>query len=148
MKIILLDDVKTLGKKGAIKEVSEGYARNFLLPKKLAEAATQEAIKDLEIKKEREEKEEKEMLEKMRRICDALQNKLIVIKAKDRKGKLFGSITEKDIAAELEKEGIEIEEKWIKFENSIKKVGNYEVGLEMQKGIKAKIILKVESEGQ
>lgn len=143
MKIILLQDVKSLGKKGEVKEVAEGYARNFLFAKNLAQIATPNAIKMVEAKNEKEKAQKIEEEKRLLALCEKLKNKEIVILVKERKGKLFGSITAKQIVAELAKENLEILEKCIIMKSNIKKIGNYEVGIELSEKIKTEIKLEV-----
>lgn len=146
MKIILKEDVKKLGKKGEVKEVSEGYARNFLFPKKLAGLATDASIKSVEIMKEKEKELARKQKEEALSLLSTLQGKKITIRAKDRKGKLFGSILAKDIANELAKENIVLDEKRIKIENSIKKIGNYTINIILGNDMETKLALIVESD--
>lgn len=146
MKIILKEDVKTLGKKGDIKEVTEGYARNFLLPRRLAEAATEASIKNAEIKKEKEKEDARKQREKAKDVIEKIQGKKISIRSKEKKGKLFGSISAKDIIKELAKEGIAVNEKSVKMESSIKKVGNYTIRIALENDLEAKVDLAVESD--
>ena len=113
MKVILLQEIKTLGKKGDIKDVSEGYARNFLFPKKLAQITSESAIKTALIQKEKESKEQQIISDKVNQVAGSLKEKKIVLKAKEKGGKLFGSITKKDIAKALKGEGFDILEKSI-----------------------------------
>ncbi|MDQ1284040.1 MAG: large subunit ribosomal protein [Patescibacteria group bacterium] len=146
MKIILLQDIKSLGKQNDIKDVSEGYARNFLLPKKLAAIATEEAVKIAETKKEEEKAAGKAKLEKLRELAEKLKNKRIVLKKREKKGKLFGSITAKDIASELEKENLAVPEKSIIIKEAIKKTGEYEIRITLAPEVEAKIKLEVTGE--
>ena len=113
MKIILLENVKNLGKAGDAKVVSDGYARNFLLSKKLAEMATPEALKKAEKLKEQGDQKEKGELEKNQALAVAISGKEIVIKSKEKDGKLFGSVGKKEIIKELKNQGIEIKEEAI-----------------------------------
>ncbi len=144
MKVILLQDIKSLGKKLDIKEVSDGYARNFLLPKKLAEAATDVALKKIKEQKEKIVLAEKKNLENSQKLAETLRNKEIVIRAKEKGGKLFGSILAKDIIRELGKENINIAEKAVVLKNPIKATGKYKVKIVLENGIQAEINLSVE----
>ena len=143
MKIILLQDIKTLGKKGDVKDVSEGYARNFLLPKKMAVAANDEAVKNITAQKEKEKAEEAKNAEKMRQLAAVLKEREIVIESKEKNGKLFGSISKKDIAASLKKDGIDIAEEKIMLEAPIKKTGGYEIEIKLASGISSRIKVKI-----
>ncbi len=146
MKVILLQDIKSLGKKGDVKEVAEGYARNFLFPKKLAEIATQEGIKKSVETKEKERLEGEANREKIRELAVALKEKVVVLKSKEKGGKLFGSITAKDILRELQKEKFEVKEKNIILKSPIKKTGTYEINLEFEEKVGTKIQLVVQGE--
>lgn len=140
MQIILLQDVKDLGRKGDLKNVSDGYARNFLFAKKLAEKATKEAIERLTLARKKEKSMELAKMEGFRKIVDSLKDKNIQIKAPGKNGKLFGSITVKDIVRELKKENIEVDDKSIELEGRhIKKVGEHEVRIVLAPGVESKI---------
>jgi large subunit ribosomal protein L9 len=146
MKVILKKDIKNIGKEGDIKEVSDGYARNFLLPKKLALPATESAMKqatDAKLKKLETEKIEQEKTNELARI---ISGKKIIIRAKEKKGKLFGSITAKNIAQELKKEKIEISEKSIIIKNPLKKIGEYEIKINLDYSISSSFLLLIKKE--
>jgi large subunit ribosomal protein L9 len=124
--------------------VAEGYATNFLFPKKMAEIATSEAI--LKIQKEQENIQQKnnEEEEKLKTLASSIQNKKIVIKSKAEKGKLFGSITAKDIAKEIKNQGFEISEKNIILKEPIKNTGERKITIEFGKNIKTEITLDIQ----
>lgn len=144
MKIILLQDVKNLGKKGEVKEVAEGYARNFLFARKLAEVATQSGVKNVEIAKKQQIEKDQIDLQKTQELAEQLEGKAITIFAKDKDGKLFGSVQAKSIVKELEKENIFISEKSVVLENPIKELGEYEVKIELDHKIEAMISVIIE----
>jgi len=146
MKIILLEDVKNIGQKWDIKEVSDGYARNFLLPKKFAEIATDAGLQKIDKFKKKEAAKEKSELEKTQALADQLQGKAIVIKAKNKGGKLFGSITAKDLVKELAKEKIIVPAKALTIETPIREVGEFEVGVKLDHGIESIISVIIEEE--
>lgn len=146
MKIILREDVKNLGSKGDIKEVAEGYARNFLLPRKLVDIATQTSIKSAETKKEKEKEESKRLREETIKLIGKVQGKKITIRSKEKGGKLFGSISAKDILKELAKENLVVDERSVKIENPIRKIGNYAIRIVLGHNLEAKIDLAVEPE--
>lgn len=146
MKIILLQNVQNLGKKGDVKNVSDGYARNFLLPKKLAQIATEQAVAEAESRRAKEQEELKARREQFAKIISQLKGKIIVLKYKSRGEKLFGAVPVKDIVDYLQKENINISEKNIILENSIKKIGKYEVGIKLTDDLRENIILEIKSE--
>ncbi|KKR22137.1 MAG: 50S ribosomal protein L9 [Candidatus Moranbacteria bacterium GW2011_GWA2_39_41] len=145
MKIILLQDVKGLGKRGDIKEVSEGYARNFLFVKKLAEIATGSGLKKVEVIKSKQKEKEQIDLEKTQELAAQLDGKSITLLVKEKCGKLFGAVHVKDILKELKKENIVLPEKSIILESPIKELGEYEVKVELDHRIEATIAVLVES---
>ena len=141
MKVVLLENVKILGKKDEIVEVSDGYARNVLISKKLALEATKENINNLKLKNKNEEKKE----ENLRRIAEENKAKLektnISLKIKaGANGKTFGSITSKEIADEIKnKTGIDVDKKDILLDEGIKIIGIYDVKVKLHKDIIATI---------
>ncbi len=143
MKIILLKDVKNIGKTGDVKDVAEGYAQNFLLPKKLAALATAGAIKAAEEKIARLQAEEAAEAGALRELAEKIKNKKISIKSKAKGGKLFGSVVAKDVVQEMQKENLEVSEKWIIMKTAIRKVGIYEIEIQLSDQIKTKIELEV-----
>jgi len=145
MKIILLQDVKNLGKRGDVKEVSEGYARNFLFVKKLAEIANDSGLKKVVAIKEKQKEKEQMDLEKTQELADRLNGKSVTLLVKEKEGKLFGAVHAKDIVKELKKESIIIAEKSVMLENAIKELGEYEVKIELDHGIEVIIAVLVES---
>jgi len=144
MEIILLNNVKNLGVKGELKNVSEGYARNFLLPKKLVEIATEEAIETLKKNQDSLKIKERQEEEMLRKKASDIQGKIIKIKAKAEKGKLFGSIGAREICSELRKQGFDIQEKSITLKGIIKNTGEKEIFIDFGKNIKAKMIVVIE----
>ena len=147
MKIILLRDIPTLGKKFEIKNVKPGYARNFLFPKGFAIPATEKNLKwrekELQLEKEREEKEIKELQRK----AEEMKNIKLEIPVKvGLKGTLFEKITESKIAERLKEKGLEIERENIKLKEPIKKIGEYTIPVELRRGIKTEIKIIVKRE--
>jgi len=146
MKILLIKDVKGLGKAGEIKNAKDGYARNFLIPKGFAKLATPEVIKEWEEEQKRKEEKLKAEIEKLNKLKEKIENTKIVIKHKlGANGQLYGAITNKEVAEKLEEKGIEIDKKHIEM-NQIKSVGEYEVDIKLGHGIHAKLQLIVEGE--
>lgn len=140
-----MQNVKNIGKMGDVKEVSDGYARNFLLPKKLAEAATEAGIKNVEVLKNKMAQVEQADLEKNQQLAESLQGREIIIQAKEKDGKLFGSVNAKTIAKELKKENLDIDEKSIILAEPIKEVGEYDVKIELGHGIEALVKVVIEA---
>jgi len=141
MKVILLEDVKNVGKKGALINAKDGYARNFLFPKNLAIEATTTNLRNLENSKKHQENKEKEIFEEAKKLEEELMKVTIVLKSKaGENGKLFGSITTKEIAENLEVEkGISIDKRKFELEESIKSVGEYSVKVRLHPKVVAKI---------
>ena len=146
MKVIFLQDVKGKGKKGQMAEISDGYARNYLLPKKLAMEATPDAINTMRMNDkaaaERAAKERAEALE----VSKKLREMTIVVTAKGGgAGKLFGSITTQEIADALkEKSGIALDKRKIVLSDPIKNVGTYTVQCKLGYEITAPLTVKIE----
>lgn len=146
MKVILLADVKGTGKKGEIKEVSDGYARNMLIKKGLAKEATAVEVNSLKIKQEAEEFHRREEQKRLNAIASEIKGKTIVCRVKaGEKGKVFGSVTSQEIASALNEQGYDIDKKMVILSESIKNVGNYDVEIRLAAGITSKIKLSVES---
>lgn len=148
MKVILSQDIKALGKKGEIKEVAEGYARNFLLPKGLAIEASTGNVKNIEREKNailhREEVEVTKAKELAVRL-NALEVKLLAKSGEG--GRLFGSITGKEIADEIKKvSGIAIEKRQIEMKEHIKSLGDYSALIRLHPGVTATVRVKVTAE--
>ena len=146
MKVILLQDVKGKGKKGQMLEVSDGYARNFMLPKKLAIEATPDAINTMRMNdKAAAEKAAKERAEAVE-ISKQLRAMTVVVKAKGGgAGRLFGSVTNQEIADALAKaSGIKLDKRKIVISDPIKNVGTYTVNCKLGYEITAPLTVKIE----
>lgn len=148
MKVVLLQDVPKLGKKGEIINASDGYARNFLIPRGLAKEATPDVIKQLEKEREEEKKRQEAIRKESEDLLSNLHKHVFKIKAKAGEGgKLFGSLTNTNIAEEVTKiMGKEIDKKWIVLENPIKSVGIHDVLVKLPGGVSGKIKIEVEKE--
>ncbi|MDD5945098.1 MAG: 50S ribosomal protein L9 [Clostridia bacterium] len=148
MKLILLEDVKGVGKKGDVINKSDGYALNFLIPKKLAVEATKSNINDLELKKKSEEKRQKEELEEAKRLGDELKDKVVKVSVKaGENGKVFGSVTNKEIAAALlQQTGIDIDKKKISFGEPIKMVGRRIVKIKLHPKVTIEMAVEIAGE--
>ncbi len=145
MKVILLQDVKSVGKKGDILEANDGYARNFLLPKKMAVAATADNLNNLKLQKNNQEKVAQEQLESAQQFAKELESKEVVVSIKAGEGgKTFGSVSSKEIAqAYKEQCGVEIEKKKIQMTESIKNFGVYEVKVKLHPKVTGTLKVKV-----
>lgn len=141
MKVILLEDIKNVGKKGQIINAKDGYARNFLFPKNLAIEATEGNLKNLEHKKQAQEEKEKQILEEAKALEEKLMEKTVLIKTKAGEGgRLFGTITTKEIADLLEKEdGISIDKKKFELDEPIKSIGEHYVRIKLHPTVNAKL---------
>jgi len=146
MKVLLIKDVKGLGKAGEIKNAKDGYARNFLIPKGFAKVATDEVVKAWEEEQKQKAEELQAELEEMNKIKEKLENTNIVIKHKlGANGQLIGSVTNKEIAEKLNELGFDIDKKQIEH-TSIKALGEYNIDIKLGHGIHAKLDLVVEGE--
>jgi len=145
MKVILLQDVKGVGKKDQVIEASDGYVRNFLLPKKLAVEANKANVNSLETKKKNAEQQRVKELEEARTLKTVLESKTVNISQKTGEGgRLFGSVTNKEVAAALlNQEGIEIDRKKITISEAIKKVGEYRAEIRLHTDVTAGLKLMV-----
>ena len=139
-----MQDIKNLGRKWDIKEVSDGYARNFLIPKKLLELATDSALKKVEKLKEKETWAQKEGLEKTQKLASVLRVKEVVISAKEKEGKLFGSISTKDIIKALKKDNIILPPSAVELKSPIKETGEYEIRIKLDHGIETQVSVVIE----
>lgn len=144
MKVILLQDVKGLGKKGDLKEVAEGYGRNFLLARKLAEIATDGSVRKITDMKNKLAEKNQLDLEKTQALADSIEGMSVTIFCKEKNGKLFGSVQAKDIASALKKEGIIVPERSIVIENHIKELGEYEVAIRLDHAIETGLAVIIE----
>lgn len=143
MKVVLLQDVKSQGKKGDVIEVSDGYARNFLFPKKLAQIADTQILNEIKAKNDaalRKKEEDKKLAQAQKKQLDDI---VLEIAADGNNGRLFGAITSKDISEQLEKKhGISIDKKKFTVE-SIKNYGEYTAVIKLFADITAKLSVKV-----
>ncbi|KKP57876.1 MAG: 50S ribosomal protein L9 [Candidatus Moranbacteria bacterium GW2011_GWF1_34_10] len=147
MKVVLLENVKKLGKVGDVVNVSDGYAANFLFPRKLAQVATPDILKRVEQIKVNKAKSEKEEMNKLTELSRSIKDEKIVISAKAKGEKLFGSIDAGAIAKEIKNQlGIEIGRENIKLESPIKEIGEKKINIEFLKNIKTNIIVEVREE--
>ena len=145
MKVILLQDVKGLGKKDEIVEVSNGYARNFVLHKKVGVEATPKNLNELKLKKAHEDKVAAEKLAEAQKLADKMKDESITVSLKvGEGGKTFGSISSKEIAEEMKKQlGYDIDKKKIVLKESIKSVGTNRVDIKLHIKVTAQISVKL-----
>lgn len=145
MKVILLEDVKKLGKKGEVIEVSDGYARNYVLPKKLGVEASGKNMNDLKLQKANKEKIEKENLEAAKLMAEQMEKDQVVVSIKSGEGgRTFGSISSKEIAQNYKEQcGKEIDKKKIILPEPIKSLGVYEVSVKLHPNVTGKLKVKV-----
>lgn len=146
MEVILLEDVKSLGKKGQIVKVNEGYARNFILPKKLGIEATSKNLNDLKLQKQNEAKIEQQKLDDAKAFAAKISEASVSVKLKvGDNGKLFGTVSTKEIAEAAKKQlGYDIDKKKMALKESIKSLGVYEVPVKLHKDVTATLKVKVE----
>lgn len=149
MKVILLKDINKLGKKFDIKDVADGHARNFLIPKKLAKPATEAAVKAIETEKEAAEAMAVLDLKATEEIVANLDGQEIEIPAKvSEEGKLYGALTPLKISKALQGKEFKIKKSQIKIAEPIKEIGEYEVIIEFAHGLEAKIKVIVTEEAK
>lgn len=146
MKVILLEDVKSLGKKGEIIDANDGYARNFLLKKKLGVEATPKNLNDLKLKNAHDEKRRQEILEEAQALADTLKDKSIRLSIKTGgNGKAFGAVSTKEIAAEMKTQlGIEIDKKKLVLNTPIKSAGSFNVPIKLHPKVTGEIKVIIE----
>lgn len=144
MKVILKQDVKSTGKKGDILDVSDGFAKNFLLKKGLAEQASSVAVNSLKIQKEAEARRRAEEIAAIRELAKKMDKAQVQVAIKcGENGKVFGSVTSKEIAARLAELGYDVDKKKILLKDPIKTVGDYAVEVRLMEGVTAKIFVSV-----
>lgn len=140
MKVILLQDVEKLGKKYDVKEVSDGYARNFLFPKGLVKPATEENLKWLEAQREIEAKQAEEGLKKIQEFATAIDGQEIIIPVKiGEKDQLFESITAQKIYEKLKELGLEVKKTQIDLPEPIKELGEFPIKIKFEHNLEAEI---------
>lgn len=147
MKVILLQDVKSVGKKGDTVELSEGYARNFILPRKLGVEATSANMNNLKLQKANEAKIAKEQYEDAVAFSKEIEEMLVKVGLKSGEGgKTFGSISSKEIVTAVKEQyGKEIDKKKLLMPDAIKAIGTYEVTVKLHPKVTATLRVKVES---
>lgn len=145
MKVILLQDVKSLGKEGDIVNVSDGYARNFVIPKKLGVEANEKNKNDLKLKKQREAREAAEKLAEAQELAKKLEKITVVVTMRAGEGgRVFGSVSAKEIAQEAKKQfSLDLDKKKIQLAEPVKSFGSFEVPIRLHPQVMGKFMLKV-----
>jgi len=148
MKVLLIKDVKSLGKAGEIKEVKDGYGMNFLIKKGFALHATDEVIKNYEEEQRKKAEEEAKEIAKLKELEKKLADITLTIKRKlGANGSLFGAVTKEEIANELKSQyDIEIDKKTIEIKNAIKTTGSFDISIKLGHGIHAHMSLEIVGE--
>lgn len=146
MKIILIQDVKKLGKKGEIIEVNDGYARNYILPQKLGVEANSKNLNDLKLQKQKEDKNAKKLLDEASELAAKIAEQVVTVKMKAGEGgKVFGSVSSKEIAEAMKKQcSLEIDKKKIQLQEPIRSFGFHEVGIKLHPQVTGTLRVKVE----
>lgn len=141
MKVILLQNIKGIGQIGDVKDVSDGYGRNYLMPRKLAKVATPDTLKEAEKLRANRELIMKEEKEKAQQVADKLKDVSLELSEKtNEKGKLFAQVGKKEIAAKLkEKTGVQLEDDMIQMDEHIKTTGEHSVQLELAPDVSVSI---------
>ena len=145
MKVILLEDVKALGKKGDIVNVSDGYARNAIIPKKLGVEANAKNLNDLKLQKQHEAKVAQEVYDAAVALSKTVEEQKVVVKIKcGEGGKIFGAISTKEIAAATkEQTGLDLDKKKMQLADPIKALGTYEIPVKLHPKVTAKLSVQV-----
>jgi large subunit ribosomal protein L9 len=148
VKVLLIKDVKSLGKAGEIKEVKDGYGHNFLIAKGFAKLATPEVIRQYEAKKRREAQEAEALMEKLKDYEKRLgEVKLLIKRPLGANGSLFGAVTKEEIANELNSQyGFDIDKKMVEIDKPIKSTGVFDISIKLGHGIHATLNLEVAGE--
>jgi len=147
MKVILIKDVQNLGHTGDVKEVSGGYAKNFLIPGGYAKVATESIIKKADEMKAQKDKEKETELEKAKEVVAKIQGQSVTIKAKaDPSKKLYAAVKAEEIAEALTTKGFEVDKDSVVIDEPIKELGDFEFTLNLEHGLEARIGVTVEAE--
>lgn len=146
MEVILLEDVKSLGKKGEVVKVNDGYARNFILPKKLGVEKTDKTMHELKLQKAAEAKRQQELLEEAQALGKQIEAGSIVLKIKGGEGgRTFGSVSTKEITVALKEQlKLEVDKKKLQLAEPIRNFGTYHVPIRLHPKVTAEITVKVE----
>jgi large subunit ribosomal protein L9 len=150
MRVVFLDDVDGVARAGEIKNVADGFARNFLLPRKLAAAATAATMQQAEARAKAIAREEDKRDEAARAVEGKLANSPLVISARvGEQGRLFGSVTASDIAEAIgERAGSQIEHRQVMLDAPIKEIGSYEVAVNLTRNVRTQVTVEVKGQGE
>ena len=144
MEVVLLEDVKALGKKGQVVKVNDGYARNFILPKKLGVEATSKNLNDLKLQKANAEKVAAEQLAEAKKLAEEIDKMSVTVSIKGEGGRAFGSVSTKEIAkAAKDQLKLDIDKKKMVLPEPIKSIGSFEVPIKLHKEVTARLSVKV-----
>ena len=148
MEVVLLEDVKALGKKGQIVKVNEGYARNFILPKKLGVEATPKNLNDLKLQKANAEKIAAQQLAAAKELAEKLEAASVTLSIKaGANGKTFGSVSSKEIGKAIEDQiGLEIDKKKVQLKDALKTLGTHKVPVKLHPEVTAEVTVEVKEE--
>lgn len=149
MKVILLENVKGSGKKADVVNVSDGYAKNYLLPRKLAIEATKAALNELNIKQNASEYKKNKLIEESKNLAEKLEAKKIIIYVKaGENGKLFGAVTAKEISDEIKKQlNLDVDRRKIVLDEQIKSLGSWVINIKLCHEVVAKLNLEILDRG-
>lgn len=146
MKVILLQDVKGLGKEGQVVEVSDGYGRNFLLKKKMAKESSVANLNEVKLKEGARAEREKRALKAAEDLKKELDGKSFTLKMKSGEGgKLYGAVTNQDVSDELKKNGFDIEKKQVVIDTAIKNIGTFGVRIKLHPKVSCNVNINVEA---
>ncbi len=144
MKVILIEDVKKLGKKGDIVDVSDGYARNFLFVKKLGAEATNKTINDSKLQKASEERREQEIYQEALEVAEKIKTTTVTVPIKAGEGgRIFGSISTKEISKEAKALNLDIDKKKMQLKEPIKALGTYTIPIKIHPKVTGELTVKV-----
>ncbi len=144
MRVILKEDVKSLGEKGEIVKVADGYGRNFLLPRGLAEEATEGSIRQLKDKQKAKERKLNEQITEAEKLAKKIEQETFVLSVKaGENGRLFGSVTTKDIAEAVKKSGYQIDKRKIALDEHIKSLGVHKIRVKIFEDVEATLNIQV-----
>ncbi len=147
MKVILLKDIENIGKKHEVKEVKDGYARNFLIPRELAKPATKEALKRLEEIKEEEKEKDRRELEEAQKLASRLESTEVALPVKvGEKGQFFEKVTDQKVAEKLRELGFDISKNQVDLEAPLEELGEFQVKIKLNHNLESEITVNIVEE--